>query len=367
MGPLNEDGSVDGNDTGNESDNGHADVVAATQALAAAPARPLLEVLDRDGQVRQAIAVTHWPLRIGRALDNDVVLSDLHVAAHHLVVDESEAGLVLSVADTVNGVLLGRRRLRRGEQAALPLTGDAIELTAGRIHLRLRLPGHTLAPELANASLTPLARRLASTLVAAVLLLAGVLFGTYLNSDPDGLTRAVGNTLLSAVVGAAVWCGLWAMLSKVFTRQAHFGWHLRVFLFSGIGLMILSVVPALLAFAFSWPWATDFAFIGEIAVAATALYFHLLAVEPARHRLLKWVAATCAVVGVVVTLWLNVQRTDQFGDELYMNHLFPPGWRVAKPLSTDAFINGLAPLKATLDKKAKEPERGDDSGRGEEE
>jgi len=333
----------------------------------AAPGRPLLEVLDRDGQVRQAIAVTHWPLRIGRALDNDVVLSDLHVAAHHLVVDETDAALTLSVADTVNGVLLGRKRLRRGEQAALPLVGEPIDLTAGRIHLRLRLPGHTLAPELANASLTPLARRLASTIIAAALLLAGVLFSTYLGSDPDGLGRAFGNTLLSAVVGASIWCGLWAMLSKIFTRQAHFGWHLRVFLFSGIGLMILTVVPQMVAFAFSWPWVTDFAFIPEIGVAAAALYFHLLAVEPARHRLLKWVAVTCAVVGIALTLWLNVQRTDQFGDELYMSHLFPPGWRVARPQATDAFVNGLSPLKATLDKKAKEPARGDDSGRGEEE
>ena len=36
----------------------------------------LLEVLDRDGQVRQSYPVLEWPLRIGRALDNDVILSD---------------------------------------------------------------------------------------------------------------------------------------------------------------------------------------------------------------------------------------------------------------------------------------------------
>lgn len=334
---------------------------------AAAVGTPVIDVLDRDGQVRQTITVPHWPLRIGRALDNDLVLSDPHVAAHHLSIVEGDAGLALTVADTVNGVQLGDRRLRRGDQAALADNADAVDLVVGRTHLRLRLPGQTLAPELAIAPIAPLARRLAATAAAALLLLGSVLFGTYLATDPDGLTRAIGSALLSALVGAALWCGFWAMLSKVFTRQAHFGWHLRVFLFSGIGLMILSVVPPMLAFAFSWPWATDFAFIGEIAVAATALYFHLLAVEPARHRLLKWVAATCAVVGVVLTLWLNVQRTDQFGDELYMNHLFPPGWRVAKPISTDAFVGGLSPLKATLDKKAKEPARGDETGRGDEE
>jgi hypothetical protein len=328
-------------------------------------ARGLVEILDRDGQVRQAIAVPHWPLRIGRALDNDVVLSDPHVAAHHLVIDESEAGLALAVADTVNGVQLGARQLRSGDQALLTQSGDAVELTAGRTRLRLRLPGQALAPELALASANSLRRRAAPILATALVLLAGVLFNSYLGNDPDNFTRAAGSTLLSVIVGAAVWCGAWATLSKIFTRQAHFGWHLRVFLFAALALMALGIVPPMLAFSFSWPWVTDFEFVGEIAVAAAALYFHLLAVEPARHRLLKWAASACAFVGIGLTLWFNVQRTDRFGDELYMNHLFPPALRVAKPVTTDALIDGLAPLKATLDKKAREPGRGDDT-RGEE-
>lgn len=325
----------------------------------------VLDLLDRDGQVRQSISVPHWPLHIGRALDNDVVLSDPHVAAHHLSIAASESGdLTLTVADTVNGALLGHLRLRRGDVAPLPATGDAIELTAGRTRLRLRLPGHSVAPELAIAPTSSLKRRAAPIVLSAAVLLAGVVFNSYLGNDPDNFTRAAGSLLLSVIVGAALWCGAWATLSKIFTRQAHFSWHLRVFLFAALALMALSIVPPLLAFAFSWPGVTDFAFIGEIAVAAGALYFHLLAVEPARHRMLKWVAVTCALVGVGLTLWFNVQRSDRFGDELYMNHLFPPALRVAKPVSTDALVNSLTPLKATLDRKAKEAGN-DDSPRGE--
>jgi hypothetical protein len=328
-------------------------------------ARALVEILDRDGQVRQAIAVPQWPLRIGRALDNDVVLSDPHVAAHHLVIDETEAGLALAVADTVNGLQLGAKRLRSGEQALLAQGGDVVELTAGRTRLRLRLPGQTLPPELSLAPASSLRRRLAPMLTTALALLAGVLFNSYLGNDPDTFARAAGSTLLSVIVGAAVWCGAWAMLSKIFTRQARFSWHLRVFLFGALALMALGIVPPMLAFAFSLPWVTDFDFVGEIAVAAVAFYFHLLAVEPARHRLLKWAAFACAFVGISLTLWFNVQRTDRFGDELYMNHLFPPALRVAKPITTDSLIDGLAPLKASLDRKARETGRGDD-GHGEE-
>ena len=327
----------------------------------------LLEVLDRDGQARQTFAVPAWPLRIGRALDNEVVLSDAHVAPHHLSLAPGEQGIELTVADTRNGVLLGSKRLRAGEHASLGTGGDAIELTAGRTRMRLRLPDQAVAAELPLAPITPLARRALPIVGATLALVIGVLFSTYLNTDPDGLARAAGAALLTGLVGAAVWCGAWALLSKTFTRQARFNWHVRVFLFASLALMAGSALPALLAFALSWPWLTDFAFVGDIAVAATALYFHLLAVEPARHRVLKWVAATCAGVGVGLMLWFNVQRTDLFGDELYMNHLFPPALRLARPVAIDAFVDALAPLKATLDRKAKEPGRGDEGGRGDEE
>ena len=43
----------------------------------------LIETLDRDGQPRQILRVSQWPVRIGRAIDCDLVLDDPHVAAHH--------------------------------------------------------------------------------------------------------------------------------------------------------------------------------------------------------------------------------------------------------------------------------------------
>ena len=327
----------------------------------------LLELLDRDGQPRQSIPVHAWPLRIGRALDNDVVLSDPHIAPQHLSIEPGAQGLTLTVADTRNGALLGRQRLRGGESAPLATRGAPIDLTIGRTPLRLRLPEHTLAPELALTPAGSMARRAAGLVLAAFTLIAGALFGTYLDTDPEGFGRAAGSALLVGLTGAAVWCTAWALLSKTFTRQAHFGWHLRVFLVASIALLATTALPALLAFAFSWPWLSDFGFVGSIAVVAAALYFHLLAVEPARHRVLKWVAVTCAAVGVLLSLWFNVQRSDQFGDELYMSHLFPPALRLAKPVTTDAFVDGLAPLQTTLDKKAKEPARGGEGGRTDDE
>ena len=323
-----------------------------------------VELLDRDGTARPLLAVHAWPLTIGRALDNELVLPDPHVAPHHALLTPGDTGLELQVLDSENGVQCGARRRRRGERETLPADGEPLELVLGRTRLRLRLPGHALDPERPLEREPSRRQRHAPTLAAALALLAALSFDTWLESDPDTFGRALGAMLLTSVVGAAVWCGLWSLLSKTFTRQLHFGWHLKVFVLASLAWIVVGLLPELLSFSLSWPWIGDFGWIATYAVGAAALYFHLLAVEPARPRLLRGVALMALAVGTGLSLWFNHQRSDRLGAELYMSHLFPPALRLAKPVSTEQFVDGLATLQPLLDRKAKEKtngEAGDDT------
>ena len=47
-----------------------------------------------------------------------------------------------------------------------------------------------------------------------------------------------------------------------------------------------------------------------------------------------------------------------------MNHLFPPQLRLVKAKPVDSLIDGLAPMQAILDRKAKEQSGGDNDVRG---
>lgn len=322
----------------------------------------ILEVLDRDGQVRQTHLVQRWPLTIGRAFDNDVVLADPYVAPQHLSIVDGEAGLALTVGATHNGVEIGGKRLRGGQTQAIDPAAPPADWIAGRTHLRLRLPQQALPPELPLAAAAPRGRRFGPVLTALLVLLAALSFNTWLETDPDNLGRGLGSMLVATLSGMALWVGIWALLSKTFTRQTWLGWHLKVFLFASIAWMVCDVVPELLGFALSWPWISDFGFVASYAVGAAALYFHLLAVEPARKRLMRAVAASAFVLGVGLSLWFNYQRSDRFGAELYMSHLFPPSLRLAQPVEADRFVDGLTRLKPVLDKRAKEPARGDAPG-----
>ena len=338
-------------------------------ALAAAPAgMAQLEAIDRDGSVRQSWRIRRWPVTIGRALDNDVVLSDAGVAAHHATInlhrgnDAATAKLTVSAGDTLNGLTVGRAALAGGATATFDDSGRDLELQIARTSLRLRLPGHALAPEQRLAPMVGKNVGRFATVLLSLALLAVVLFNVWLEADPATLVRFAGASVLRALTTAAIWCGFWALLSKVFTRQSQLAWHVRVFVVAGLVSLALAAVPPLIAFAFSWPWVTDYSFIAVYATIAVAVYFHLLAVEPGRRRLTSAIAATGFAVAVGLALWFNIQATGRPGAELYMNHLFPPQLRLAKAVPVDRFVQRLAPLQATLDKLAKDRSGSEDDG-----
>lgn len=330
-----------------------------------------LEAIDRDGSVRQSWRIERWPLTIGRALDNDVVLSDAAVAPHHATIHlhQGAAGastrITVSAGKTRNGLAFGSETLAGGATSTFVDSGRDLDLQIARTTLRLRLPGHALAPE---QRLAPTIGHNVGWFASALLglaLLAVVLFNVYLEADPDTLVRLAGVVVLRALAMALIWCGFWALLSKLFTRQSQFAWHLRVFVIAGLVTLAISAVLPLLAFAFSWPWVTDYSFVAVYATIAIAVYFHLLAVEPGRRRLTSAIATAGFAAAVGLALWFNIQATGRPGAELYMNHLFPPQLRLARPVPVDRFVKGLAPLQATLDKLAKDKSGSEDDTPGE--
>lgn len=319
----------------------------------------LVEVLDRDGHVRHALPVRTWPVRVGRALDNDLVLDDPHVAAHHLRIDADETGAYVQAEQTHNGVYADRHRLHAGER--LPVGPVPLRLDAGDTHLRLRLADHALEPERPLHMPRSLWHATWPTVVAGILVLAAVMFDTWLDTDPGEWTRTMAGMLLGALTAALTWCGGWSLVSKIFTRRHHFGWHVRVLLLGVLAILATDTAMRMVAFSLSWPAVSGFSFVLQLAIAAGMLHFHALGLEPRRPTRLRTVAVAMFVASVALTLWFNHQNRDRYADELYLTHLFPPAFRLAQPADPEAFVQALQPLQARLDEKARQRDAGADS------
>ncbi len=309
----------------------------------------LLEVLERDGRVRRALPVDAWPIAIGRAFDNDLVLDDPHVAAHHAVIERTENGVLRLVPLTsVNGVGWGRRRLRAGQSVAVGPAGGPFSVGATR--LRLRLPGEALAPERRLAG----APRHAATVGIALALWVWLLALHALRLDPGSRP----SDWLLPVVGAPamllLWCVLWALASKLFQHRFDFWPHLGVAVRGGLAVQVVAFALPWLAVLSGWAGPSRIAGGAATAAAVATLFAHARIVLPQQQRALAVVAIAGFALGSAILLTLNQQRHERWFGELYVSLLPPPALRWAEPVAREAFLRESAALRAELEQQVRD-------------
>ncbi|HEX7640532.1 MAG TPA: FHA domain-containing protein [Burkholderiaceae bacterium] len=311
----------------------------------------LIESLDRDGLPRQLLRVTAWPVSVGRAVDNDLVLDDPHVAARHLVLEERADGVHLVPGPSVNGVHLRRSTIVLGESAPLPGNGCFV---VGATTLRVRLATDVLAPEVPLAGAHVGGRRRALELLALVLAAAAWEgFSEWLSSAPGQPGTEAAGLYMAAPVGLGLWCGLWALGSKLFQRQFAFWPHLRVALFWPLLAMLTEAVAGQFAFALSMPWITRAAHVVAFCAIALLLWNHLAIVLPAKRRSFGWIVAGLALAGGGLDMAERAHHQQPLVGSLYLGTISLPSLRLAHAESPDAFVKSAQPLEKSLTRWAK--------------
>ena len=305
----------------------------------------LIEVIGRDGQPQRWVDVTQWPLTLGRALDNDLVLDDLHVAHHHARLEsDAEGRLQLAVLSTSNGVVLGQDHHAAGETVPVPAGGAQLQL--GPVRMRLRLPGETLAAE---RVMPALARGLTSALplVAAALMLLA-LASQWLALDPGADATAWLPPLVGLPVALAAWCGLWALMSKLFQHRFDIAGHLRIVLPWLLAVELVDLVVPQLAATFGWALLWHLENPLQALLGVLMLRAHLAHLLPWHSRAVSATVLTLALAGAAISVALNERKTDRIFRAPYMSTLPLPAFNATTPQAPAALVQRMAPLAAQI-------------------
>ncbi|MBI5256172.1 MAG: FHA domain-containing protein [Burkholderiales bacterium] len=310
----------------------------------------LIELQERDGRVQRTLDVHHWPLTLGRALDNTLVLDDPHVAPAHASVAPGEDGqLLLSVGHTANGVLLDGRPLAAGACVPLPPAGAHLQL--GTTRLRLRLRGEALAAE--RPLRQPGTRPRVVALQAAALMLL-VTAGHWIALDPGADFTAWLPLLFGAPLGVVAWCGAWALLSKLFQHRFEFWGHLcRVLPWLLAMELTESLLPTVAA-SLAWPWLWQLSVPAVAALGALLLHSHLRYVLPQHGRVVSFAVVAMTLVFGAVSLATVYRNTDSLARSPYMSTLPMSGLRLGGTVPVPALVAAMAPLEARLAARVKQ-------------
>jgi hypothetical protein len=310
-----------------------------------------VEQLTPDGDVLHRSKVTHLPITIGRAYDNDIILDDPHTAAHHAQIELNQLDeLIIADLGSYNGITHINTRANTRENFFV-VDGDKI-YRLGHTRLRIRTADYQVAAEVTDLT-NHRWEGLLPALTGLVLLSMTGLISTWLADLNQGTLSKYLLELVSIFGFAIGWSGIWALFGKLFTGHARFGRHLFI---ASAGLAFLELwehLSGLVAYAFSWEALLTFSVHPMIFICAVVLYFHFLTAGNKYPHRLKMYLAALAVLGSTITMTKAYQASNHLSDELYMSRIYPPAVRISADHSLDEFIADMETLKEKVDKERK--------------
>lgn len=315
-----------------------------------------IEVLSRHREVVMRQRVLASTLTIGRAYDNDLVLDDPHVAAHHLRLVRDDAGAwVAEDLGSVNRLYVAGERTRR-ERVVLD-AGTTLRI--GTTDLRVRSSQHGVPAErplLRNAPNWPIA------LACFVPVFALALLELWLGETTEPKLIRYLTPLLALAAMVAIWASAWSVLSRIFTGHARYGLHLLIV---GAGLLLYTLYAQLAefgAFALSWTALARFVYVGAWLAFAAVCFAHLRALGNTRLPIKALAVLALAALGIgMQSLKLSEWRSNT-GQPVILQRLQPPSLRIASAHSETEFFASAVNLKAGLDKARSEEPAGDSGG-----
>jgi hypothetical protein len=304
-----------------------------------------VEILGRHGEVLTRHAAAAFPVAIGRAYDNDVIVDDPYVAPHHLRIERTDAG-ALEIVDlgTRNGLAKVGSRGRTGRATIDP----AARYRIGHTELRVRPADFPVAPERADPGHGRLAHPATATLLAvaaaaSVVALAWSL--TFERTEPLKLLLPA----LWVAIGLVAWAGVWALAGRLWLGEARFGAHLATAGAAVIGVFAVGVGTEYAAFAFSLGGLDLVEMLAVAALVGFALHQHLRLASRHPGRAIR-VAAAALGLAFAASIWL-AEYAEDLGDRgrmRFLKEVKRPEVRLARGVKVEDFLDAAARMEQRL-------------------
>ena len=328
----------------------------------------ILEVVRPDG-TREWRRLESHPLTIGRGFANDLILDDPYVDARHARISLEDGRLQIHDLGSVNGIVVG------GTRTGTSLSVETgLEVRLGRTRLRFRDPEEPVAPALAEeqgpetsvtgpaSSAKPrrgVTARWPTTPRGQLLLTALALVAFGASSWLSSFERSGVDDVASGVGGfaalAAVWAGLWAVVSRATVRRFNFLGHVAVVAAITLVGLAWSVAEDWLTFFLPDAAALEVMSTLVLVVTLCGLIAGHLAFGSTMSRTRRWRLGLIAAGSTVAVLGLGaLAASDEFTDVPTFPGTLKPVREDLVPASTvEDFSAVIRQLKQDVDEMAR--------------
>lgn len=314
----------------------------------------VVEVISRSKKVLRREKVKGQSITIGRAYDNDIILTEPHVSEHHAKLEQAEDGRwFIHDLNSTNGILDELRNKLVGDEVVH--SGDIFSI--GKVSIRVLQPDHPVESTLKLSGLENVLYPLTNPMYAVMtaLLFIGTFFVVSYQEIPAEIKY---NNLIRSVVGAFIVASLWplfcSLLARLFKHEVRLSSQLAVCYSFFIVFLAGDFLLDILRFNTSASGALGlFTYFWYAAVFFTMLWLNFYLAIHQSHTKRSFIVGglTCILISL---FWLaKSPRTDFNPRPQYDSTMLPPSWQVASPVSTEEYLEQASSMFDTLNKKVK--------------
>jgi hypothetical protein len=308
-----------------------------------------LEIVDAKGHVLERVRIDEFPVTIGRAYGNHVVIDDPYVCPRHVAIESDDQGRVMARdLDSVNGIHIRPR----GKRIANLEVGAGAEFRIGRTWMRYRSVEHPLSPTLVDREGGE--SRLASPYMlagAGVLLVAVLCLDSYLSAVERITVAKIVSEPLTTVVMLLIWCGAWALASRIVIGRFHFSPHAVIASAAMVAVFMTNTAAEWTEFLFPIVPALRIAgILGTGVVLAAMLYGHLRFASMMRRSARLWTALAVSVAAVGASWIWDYAGRSKFSNVMEFTGIVKPLDAALLPtVDIERFIDNSQKLRTDLD------------------
>ncbi len=314
----------------------------------------VIEILDRFGKIRERHKLDSFPVKIGRAYTNDIIIDDSYVSPEHIeILLDGDGHILITDLQSDNGLF----SLHPIQKHDVLTAEENQRIRIGHTDIRFRSEAYPVKETYIDHGKPSFIHFLLTNgfmLPVFWLITAGVTLEYYFLRATGEITA---NSLLSEIVPIfifiIVWALGWSVASKLTTHKFYFSYH--AILISLIVCAFYIIEPAFEYVEFLFPvndLSLNLSIVSDLALVSLLFYGHLRQSTSYSRKKTRRVSviATVLIVGLInLTTYLN--QPEFQNSPAYSQFIKAPAFHTGKAGSIDDFFAATTSLKTFEIKK----------------
>ena len=299
----------------------------------------IFELFDRSGRVLERHKVDKNRISIGRAYNNQLILSDPTISPHHAVIDENESGnLVIRDLKSLNGIRIPHKD---SQESIEIISGEIYQI--GNSRVRICLSDHEVAEAVKNDEVDSIVDMLGRSQVLFCLIFlvtATYSLQQWLNMFSGLKWQGIANTLLLIFASAIVTAVFWGFVGRIIRHEIHFKAQLSIILVFILSQAVIFYFHDLILFnTLNIVVSKTIFVIADFVALLILFWFNLLvATNQNKSQRLK-TASVLSLVLISLSLYSEITSYSDFSDRPdYVKTIKRPSLLLADGVSEQDFL-----------------------------